>query len=292
MKQLPEFLCKKYQLPLGNRTYVMGILNYTPDSFSDGGLFNTPEQALKHVIEMQKTGIDILDLGANSTRPGAVILSEADELERLKEVLDILKGHLRIPLSVDTFYPACAEYALNHGADIINDVSGIIQPDLGRLTARFNAGLIVMHNPCGIHGADFQGCYPDGVVSHVNEFFIHCREAYMKTGIPAESLCYDPGIGFGKTPEENLELIRNIRLLKPDPECCLLCAASRKRLIGLASGEKNAARRDPGTVAIHTLAIAGGADIIRVHDAFSGIQGARTADAICRIPAKTGISGL
>ena len=226
-------------------------------------------------------GADIIDVGANSTRPGADILSEQDELERLKQILPVLQGKLTVPLSIDTFYPLCAEYALQHGACIINDVSGKIQPDLCVLAVRYHAGLIAVHNPAGVHGASVVSEDPD-IVSGVRQFFEQCLQSCSALGLPGESICFDPGIGFSKNQEQNLLLIRHFRQLKPHPDVCMLCAASRKRFIGSLSGENDPEQRDPGTVAAHTLAIANGADIIRVHNVHAGIQTARIADALCR----------
>lgn len=143
------FRAGNFELPLGERTYVMGILNYTPDSFSDGGLYNTPEAALERALAMQAQGADIIDLGANSTRPTARIISAAEELERITPALEALKERLDIPLSVDTFYPTCAEAALKAGASMINDVSGEFNTDMAALAKKYHAGYVVMHNPSG-----------------------------------------------------------------------------------------------------------------------------------------------
>ncbi len=272
------FRAGKHEFPLGKRTYVMGILNYTPDSFSDGGMYFTPEKALEHALEMQNLGADIIDIGANSTRPDAKILCASEEKERLAPVLEAICGNVTAAVSVDTFYPVCAEAALRAGADIINDISGVFNPETARLAAKYGAGYIVMHNPCG-SGAVSE--YPDGVVADLRKFFVDALELAAKFGLPKEQLCLDPGFGFGKNYEDNLEILRNLQWLK-FKGVALLAAGSRKRFIGTASGEDNSALRDSGTVAAHTAAISGGADIIRVHDVFSGVQGARVADEIYR----------
>lgn len=272
------FRAGKHEFSLGKKTYVMGILNYTPDSFSDGGNYFTPEKALERALEMQAQGADIIDIGANSTRPDAVILGAAEEKERLAPVLEAVCGNVKAAVSVDTFYPVCAEAALKAGADIINDVSGVFNPETAKLAAKYGAGYIVMHNPCG----SAEACdYPEGVIAQLRKFFVDAIELAAKFGLPKEQLCLDPGFGFGKTYEDNLEILRNLQWLK-FKGVALLAAGSRKRFIGTASGEENPALRDPGTVAAHTAAIAGGADIIRVHDVFSGVQAARVADEIYR----------
>ena len=272
------FRAGKHEFPLGKRTYVMGILNYTPDSFSDGGLYFTPEKALAHAIEMQEQGADIIDIGANSTRPDAKILGATEEKERIIPVLEAVRPSVTAAISVDTFYPACAEAALKAGADIINDVSGVFNPETAKLAVKYGAGYIVMHNPCGSSEVSE---YPDGVVADLRKFFVDALELAAKFGLPKEQLCLDPGFGFGKSYEDNLEILRNLEWLK-FKGVALLAAGSRKRFIGKASGEENPALRDAGTVAAHTAAIAGGADIIRVHDVFSGVQAARVADEIYR----------
>lgn len=272
------FKAGNFEFPLGKRTYVMGILNYTPDSFSDGGMYNTPEKALEHAIEMQSQGADIIDIGANSTRPDAVILSAKEEKERLVQVIGSLKGKINAAISVDTFYPECAEAALESGAVIINDVSGVFNEEMAALAVKYGAGYVVMHNPCGSAAV---AEYEQGIVEEVRKFFLDALTLAGKCGLPKSRLCLDMGFGFGKSYENNLELLRDMEWLK-FKGVALLAAASRKRFIGTASGEKSCAMRDAGTVAAHTAAIAGGADIIRAHDVFSAVQGARVADAIYR----------
>lgn len=272
------FKARNFSLPLGKKTYIMGILNYTPDSFSDGGKFNSPAQALEHALNMQELGADIIDLGANSTRPGAEILTASEELERIAPALEALEGKLSVPLSVDTFYPSVAKAALEAGASIINDVSGEFNADMAALAKEYGAGYVVMHNPCG---SDVVQEYKDGVVSHIRNSFLDALRLASESGLGKEHICFDVGLGFSKSYEDNLEILRNLEWLrfKGIP---LLVAASRKRFIGVASGEENSSKRDWGTVAAHTAAIAAGADIIRVHDVAGAVQAARVADAIFR----------
>ena len=262
-----------------SHTLVCGILNITPDSFSDGGKWDEPQKALEHALEMQSLGADIIDVGAQSTRPGSTRLSVEEENARLIPVLDLLKGRITVPISVDTFYPECARTALTHGAKIINDVSGEASDEMARVVGEYHAGWIIMHNPAG---ADAVPVYEGGVSDDVLDFFIKAAKTARAHGIPAGSLCFDPGIGFAKSYEDNLRLIRDIGKLKLNGSA-LRSAASRKRVIGTASGEMDAARRDPGTVALHTASILNGADIIRAHDVFSAVQSARVADALKKI---------
>ena len=272
------FRARGFEFPLGQRTYVMGILNYTPDSFSDGGLYNTPEAALEHALLMQEQGADIIDIGANSTRPDAVILSAEEERARIAPVLEAVCKRLDVAVSADTFYPLCAKAALEAGVSIINDVSGVFNPEIAALCKEHGAGYIVMHNPCGSAQV---AEYPDGVVNSVRSFFLDALTLAAQSGLDKSQLCLDAGIGFGKSYEDNLELLRDMQWLK-FKGVALLAASSRKRFIGKASGVEDSAKRDSGTVAAHTAAIAGGADIIRVHNVFAAVQGARVADAIYR----------
>lgn len=271
------FKAGEYTFPLGVKTYVMGILNYTPDSFSDGGLHNTPEKAIEHALLMKSQGADIIDLGANSTRPGCEILSAEQELERLKPALEVLKGKLDIPVSVDTFYPECAEYALNNGAVIINDVSGTFNDDIAQLVKKAKGAYLVMHNPSD---ADNEFVYPEGVIADVRSFFLSCIEKASACGLGKEHLCLDPGLGFGKTMEDNYEITANMNWLKFGG-IALLAGASRKRMTNV-SGTDAPEDRDCATVAAHTLCIQGGADIIRVHNVPFAVKSAALADKVCR----------
>lgn len=267
-------------VPLGPRTYVMGILNITPDSFSDGGLFFDPQKAAGHALQIQEEGADFLDIGAQSTRPGHTPVSAQEEWRRMAPVLTAIRDRIRIPISIDTYYPEVARRALDAGADVINDVSGGVNPDMLRCIAEYRAGYIAMHTGAG-GDADHTACYPQGVIADVRAFFAHiCREADA-FGIPLRNLCLDVGIGFGKTHEQNLELLRDLKQTRIN-DCALFVGASRKRVIAIPSGEQNPLLRMPGTIAAHTAAIAGGADLIRVHDVKESVQAARVADAIYR----------
>lgn len=272
------FRAGNFEFPLGKKTYVMGILNYTPDSFSDGGENFSREAALECALKMRREGADIIDIGANSTRPDAEILSASQELERLMPALESVCGKVDCAVSVDTFYPLCAEAALKAGASIINDVSGEFNREMAQLAKKYGAGYVVVHNPCG---AGVVADYKDGVVAEVRNFFLDSLRLASEIRLPKEQLCLDIGLGFSKRYEDNLELLSQMQWLK-FKGVALLAAGSRKRFIGTASGEENAEMRDPGTVAAHTAAIAGGADIIRVHDVYSAVQGARVADALYR----------
>lgn len=262
----------------GKRTYVMGILNITPDSFSDGGQYVEPQAAVERALVMLAQSADMVDVGAQSTRPGAVAITAEEEIERLSPVLARLCGTLTVPVSVDTFFPLTARFALEHGAAVINDVSGTVNEEVVDLVKQHRAGLIVMHNGGGAGATQTE--YPGGVVRAVREFFDASIDRALSLGLPKEQLCLDPGIGFGKSHEDNLALLRHLRELNTD--VALLTGASRKRVVGIATGETDPADRVAGTVAAHTAAIAGGTDFIRVHDVAQAVQGARMADALYR----------
>ena len=265
------FRAGRYTLPLGEKTYIMGICNVTPDSFSDGGEFFAPDNAIAHALQMQQQGADVIDIGGQSTRPGYQRISPREEWERLAPVLEGLRGRLQVPLSVDTFYPEVAALACEHGADIINDVSGFSQ-EMWEVAAQYACGCVVMH-PCGEE---------EEILQRVHTFFLGKQEEAARYGIASDRLCMDPGIGFGKTYEQNLSLIRRVEEYRL-PDCMLLMAASRKRGIGQPCGNPPFRERMAGTLAAHTAAQLAGADMLRVHDVEEAVQAARVTDALLHL---------
>lgn len=264
------FEAKEYKLPFGKHTYIMGILNVTPDSFSDGGKWNDVPRAVEHALEMQEQGAEILDVGAQSTHPGFAAIPAEEELARLAPVLEALRGKLHIPLSVDTFYPEVAQEAVALGADIINDVDGFDNPQMAQVAAQSGCGCVIMHHKSG---------YPHGMAQDIRAFFEERISLARQAGVAASHICLDPGIGFGKNFEENLEALRELRSMGIEG-FAMLVGASRKRFIGQICEQPVAEERLAGTLAAHTLAIAGGAHILRVHDVLPAVQAARVADAI------------
>jgi len=242
------------------RPLVMGILNVTPDSFSDGGLYNTPSAALERALRMEAAGAAILDIGAQSTRPGAVSLSATEEWERLAPVLEAIIGRVQVPISIDTFEPFVATRALDAGADILNDVSGSLQNDFPTIAAKADAGLI-----CMAHGAS---ALPD-----VTAYFQTALSHTHRCGLPADHVCLDMGIGFHVDQQVDLTLIgRTAELAAAAEGRPLLCGASRKRVVAFAAGDCPPADRLGGSIALHLAAALAGAGLIRTHDVPETVQ--------------------
>lgn len=260
-------------LPLGKRTYVMGILNVTPDSFSDGGRYLDPGKALEQALRLKEAGVDILDVGGQSTRPGHVPIPAEEEWGRLAPVLPRLRDEVGLPLSVDTYYPYVAGRCLDAGVQIINDVGGAVDAEMAQLAADSGAGWVIMHSAQLPEEADGPAA--------VREWLVRAVQRAVAMGVKAEQICLDPGIGFGKTLEQNYQLIHRTAQVKLSG-CAYLLGASRKRCIGAPAGNPPFDMRDSGTVAAHTVGILVGADIIRSHDGFGAVQAARVADAVVR----------
>lgn len=269
-----------FSFEINKRTYIMGILNVTPDSFFDGGQWNSPEKAVEHALKMQEDGADIIDIGAQSTRPGSILLSEDEELEIIKKYIPAVTSAVNVPVSVDTFYPRVAEYCLENGAKIINDVSSKMDREMALVVKKHNAGWIVMHtgNASASQEADYSKC--GGVVNDVLAFFDKAEKIAAEYSISRENICFDMGFGFGKSHFDNLELLRNTDKLK-FPERALLTALSCKRLVKNETGA-DGYDRVFGTLAADTLAIAGGTDFIRVHHVKEACLAAKMTDAVVR----------
>ena len=274
------FQAREKVFPL-TRTYVMGILNVTPDSFSDGGRYFDSDAAVRcatavrRAMEMQSDGADILDIGGQSTRPGYTPISPEEEWARIERVIPAVVRETGLAVSVDTFYPQVAVRALEAGAHIINDVSGFGDAMMAAV-ADSGCGCVVMH-PCGSRGS--QSSRGSEICGEARAFFEERRLAAGRFGIAPSRLCFDPGVGFGKTYEENLRLIARVGETRL-PGCAFLMAASRKRVIGEPCGNPPFEERLAGTLAAHTAAVLGGADMVRVHDVREAVQAARMADAL------------
>lgn len=272
------FQGKGFCFPLNQRTYIMGILNITADSFFDGGKWNSPQRALEHALQMERDGADILDIGAQSTRPGHIPMTDAEELAVLQTYLPQIAEKVKIPISIDTFFPRVAEYALANGASIVNDVSGVFHTDMAQVVKAHSAGWVVMHS--GKSDSDNAVQYKNGVVEDVKAFFSEMQEKCLSIGISPEQLCYDIGIGFGKERTDDMALLRHLAEIK-QPNRALMTALSCKRVIAQYTGADGEERLF-GTLSANTLAIAGGTDFIRVHHVRENKLAAKMADAIVR----------
>ena len=266
-------------LALGERTLVMGILNVTPDSFSDGGKFLNVDAAVARALEIERAGADIIDIGGESTRPGSETIPAEEELRRAIPVLEALRGRLKIPISIDTMKPEVAEAAAAAGAQILNDVSALrAGSGMAEIARRRKLPLILMHmrgEPRTMQKMPFAHNVLRDVTSGLRRALAVARRA----GVPQSQIMLDPGLGFGKSTAQNYELIAHL------PElarlgCPLLVGASRKKFIGRVLGDVPSNERVWGTAATVTAAILGGAHIVRVHDVAEITQVARIADAI------------
>ncbi len=272
------FSGNNFKFELGKKTYIMGILNVTCDSFYDGGKYNTPEKAVARAKDMLSEGADIIDIGAHSTRPNHTVLTENEELEIIKNYLPLVYNETKAVISVDTFYPAVAEYALQNGASIINDVSGFFNEEMAKLVLKYNSGWILMHTGGGDSVTVPE--YAKTVTEDVIDFFAEMLKKCTDYGIRINQICFDMGIGFGKSHEQNIELIKNIDMLKQS-NVALLTALSMKRVVKNTS---NAEGDDLlyGTISANTLAIKGGTDILRVHNVKENVLAAKMTDAVVR----------
>src|SRR5882762_1778796 len=271
------------RLLLGERTLVMGVLNVTPDSFSDGGHFLQPESAIEHAFAIERAGADLLDIGGESTRPGSVETSASEELDRILPVLEGLRGRLKIPISVDTRRTSVAELAIRAGAKLVNDVSGLrSDPRIAEVAARHRVPLILMHmrgEPRTMQAAGFAR----DVMKDVNRGLRESVRVARKAGVGKSQIILDPGIGFGKSFAQNYELLQKFsRLAKLGYP--LLVGTSRKGFLGatLARDGKPAAPEERiwGTAATVATSILQGAHIVRVHDVEEMVQVTRVADCI------------
>jgi len=272
------FRARQFEFRFPRPALVMGIVNVTPDSFSDGGKFFSPAKAVAHALELVAQGAEILDIGGESTRPGEEPVSEAEELRRVIPVIKKLAAKVKIPLSTDTMKPAVARAALAAGASIVNDVAANRSGDaMWKIIAEFRAGYVCMHAQGSPRTMQKNPAYQN-VVREVGGFFRERLKKLNAAGISSDQVVFDPGIGFGKTLEHNLELLANLRcftkLKRP-----LLLGVSRKSFIGKLLGA-TLNERLPASLACATLAVADGVQIIRAHDVAETVQAVRLAEAL------------
>lgn len=272
-----QWKLKQREFILGERTIILGVLNVTPDSFSDGGRYLDPDRAFARAIELEEQGADIIDIGAESTRPGAERVAEAEELRRLVPVLKRLEGKLNVPISVDTYKSAVAERAMEYGAEIINDPSGLtFDPQLAKVTANHGAALILNH----MRGTP-ESWAKLPPLKDVMAVILKDQEASVHratgAGVARSSIAVDPGLGFGKRKEQNAEILARLSLMA-QLELPILVGPSRKSFLAHPSAKET----EFASAAAVTAAILAGAHLVRVHDVTAMRAAADVADAILR----------
>jgi dihydropteroate synthase len=284
-----QWRIKDRSLPVGDRTLIMGILNVTPDSFSDGGEFLLPDKAVQHAEKMIAEGADIIDVGGESTRPGAhASITAEEELNRVIPVIEVLVKQTSLPISIDTTKSEVARAALDAGAAIVNDISALrFDFYVADAVAKAGAGLVLMHSrgtPATMHRLPPVADIMEEVTSSLRSS-INMSE---RRGVKRESIVIDPGIGFGKSQEQNIELIARLdQLVFAFPDLPILIGTSRKSFIGKMLDNAPASERVYGTMASITAAILNGAHMVRVHDVKAAVETVRLADAIIRARVKS-----
>lgn len=268
-----------HSFDLSERTFIMGILNVTPDSFSDGGLYLSKELAVEHALRMQEEGADMIDIGGESTRPGALRISVKEEIKRVAPVIKAIAMKVKVPVSIDTYKSEVAKAAIDAGASIVNDISGLrFDKEMPKLVARHKLPVVIMHikgTPSNMQKSpSYKALIPE-IIDYLAVSIKIAREA----GVSDDKIIIDPGIGFGKTAEHNLEIISCLKEFEGFEKPILL-GPSRKAFIGLALGGLPSGERVEGTASAVAIGIFNGANIIRVHDVKEMSRVAKVADAI------------
>jgi dihydropteroate synthase len=272
--------CRGMMLDL-SRTRVMGILNVTPDSFSDGGRFAEAKKAVAHAREMARAGADIIDIGGESTRPGAEPLADEEELSRIIPIIERLSQELTVPISVDTYKSSVAKKALEAGASIVNDISGLrFSPDMANVVADYGAAVVIMHIKGTPRNMQQNPVYDD-VIGEVMAYLQEGIGIAERAGVDREQILIDPGIGFGKTLEHNLAILNRLDEFRALGRPIVL-GTSRKKFIGTVLDIPVPEQRVEGTAATVALGIGRGASVVRVHDVAPMAQVVRMTDAILR----------
>ena len=278
----PEFWrTSRREIDYGSRALVMGIVNVTPDSFSDGGQVFDVDGALRHAQRMISDGADILDIGGESTRPGSSRVSVEEEIDRVVPVIEAIAKRFDIPISVDTTKSEVAKRAIDAGAEIINDISGLrFDERIGEVAAASKSGLLLMHSRGEFETMHTQPAVAD-ILAEVSEGFRASIAKAKSFGIADENIALDVGIGFGKTPEQNLELLAKLdRLVADFPQYPMLVGTSRKSFIGKLLGDAPAGERLTGSLATAAIAVWNGARIVRVHDVKQTAEAVKLVDAM------------
>ena len=272
------FQCGSYRIDLSKKTLIMGVLNVTPDSFSDGGKYVKLPDAVSRAVQMAEDGADIIDIGGESTKPGAAPVSAKEELRRVLPIIKKLVKKIKLPVSIDTYKAEVAEAALSEGASIVNDISGFrFDAKIAKVAAKHKAGAVLMHI-LGTPGDMQSNPAYRNIIGEISAYLKESARIARKAGVRKESILLDPGIGFGKTTEHNLLLIKNLggikRLGYP-----VLMGPSRKSFIGKILGLP-AAERLEGTLAAVSACVLNGAAVVRVHDVLETARAVRIIDAI------------
>ncbi len=269
---------KNHAYNLSARTHIMGILNITPDSFSDGGDFFNLARAVERGVEIEKEGADIIDIGGESTRPGAKKISKEEEQRRVIPVIEKLSARLSIPISIDTYKSYIAELAIKAGATVINDISGLrFDPKMAEIAAKYDVPVILMHIKGTPRNMQKNPVYSD-LLKEIYKYLSESITIAMNAGISANKIIVDPGIGFGKTFYDNLKLIKNINYFHT-LHCPVLIGVSRKSFVGKIL-DKNEKERMYGTAAAVAASVMNGANIVRVHDVKEMVQVVKIIDAL------------
>jgi dihydropteroate synthase len=268
-----------FSLDFSKKTYIMGVLNVTPDSFSDGSLYFNKDKAVQHALKLVEDGADIIDIGGESTRPGSEPISAKEEIRRTVPVIKAISKEIKIPISIDTYKSEVARCALDAGASIVNDISGLrFDPEMPKVVAKYGVPAIIMHIKGRPKDMQQNPVY-EALIPEIMDYLRISIRLANKFGIPDNKIIIDPGIGFGKTFEHNLEIIKNLKeftiLGKP-----VAIGVSRKAFIGKILGDIPPSERLEGTSAAVAISILNGANIIRVHDVKEISKVAKVADAI------------
>ena len=271
--------CGPHMFDYQRKTFIMGILNVTPDSFSDGGKYSHIDDALKHVEQMIKDGADIIDIGGESTRPGYVPISDEEEIERVVPVIEAISKHLEVSMSIDTYKSAVAQEAIKAGAHIINDIWGAkADPNMANVAADLQVPIILMHNRK-------ENVYQHFIRDVLNDLY-ESIAIVKKAGVKDENIILDPGIGFGKSVDQNLEMMRNLDTLVSTGYPVLL-ATSRKSMIGHVLNLPTSERLE-GTIATNCFGIQQGCQLVRVHDVKEMARAVQMMDALMRLGESNG----
>lgn len=274
-----KIIWANYSLDFSKKTYIMGVLNVTPDSFSDGGLFFSEKKAIEHAFRLIEDGADIIDIGGESTRPGSEPIPIEEEIRRTVPVIKAISKEIKVPISIDTYKSELARHALDTGASIVNDISGLrFDPDMPKVVAEYGVPAIIMHIKGRPKDMQQNPVY-EALLPEIMDYLKVSIGLAIKSGISEDKIIIDPGIGFGKTLEHNLEIIKNLKeftlLGKP-----IAIGVSRKAFIGKILGDVPPLERLEGTAAAVAISIFNGANIVRVHDVKEISRVVKVADAI------------